>query len=92
MNAEAAQLLFSLIEFLGMLAFGLSGLIAAANKRLDVVGAASVSFIAAFGGGTLRDLLLDRRPFFGWNTRAMSGCCWALRCWLCSSCAAGEST
>jgi uncharacterized membrane protein YeiH len=64
MNPEAAQLLFSLIEFLGMLAFGLSGLIAAANKRLDVVGAASVSFIAAFGGGTLRDLLLDRRPFF----------------------------
>jgi uncharacterized membrane protein YeiH len=53
-----------LFEVIGTLAFALSGLIEAARKRLDLVGMAMVSGLAAFGGGTLRDILLDRRPFF----------------------------
>jgi len=57
------QLQFS-IEIVATLSFALSGLIAAARKRLDPVGLCLVSGIAAFGGGTLRDILLDRRPFF----------------------------
>ncbi len=52
------------VEIAGTLAFGLSGFIEAARKRMDVVGVAAVTFFAAFGGGTLRDILLDRRPFF----------------------------
>lgn len=52
------------IEALATLAFALSGLLEAARKRLDVVGVCVVSGLAAFGGGTLRDVLLDRRPFF----------------------------
>ncbi|MEY4639469.1 MAG: hypothetical protein RLY13_467 [Actinomycetota bacterium] len=51
-------------EIIGTLAFALSGLIEAARKKLDIVGMAMVTFLAAFGGGTLRDILLDRRPFF----------------------------
>lgn len=51
-------------EIIGTLAFALSGLIEAARKRLDIVGMAIVTSLAAFGGGTLRDILLDRRPFF----------------------------
>jgi uncharacterized membrane protein YeiH len=51
-------------EVVGTLAFALSGLIEAARKKLDLVGMAMVSGLAAFGGGTLRDILLDRRPFF----------------------------
>ena len=31
---------------------------------MDVVGVFAVAFITAFGGGTVRDVLLDRRPFF----------------------------
>ena len=31
---------------------------------MDIVGVFTVAFITAFGGGTLRDLLLDRRPLF----------------------------
>jgi uncharacterized membrane protein YeiH len=31
---------------------------------MDMVGTFTVGFITAFGGGTLRDLLLDRRPLF----------------------------
>jgi uncharacterized membrane protein YeiH len=53
-----------LFEVIGTLAFALSGLIEAARKRLDLVGMAMVSGLAAFGGGTLRDIILDRRPFF----------------------------
>jgi uncharacterized membrane protein YeiH len=51
-------------EIIGTLAFALSGLIEAARKKLDLVGMAIVTSLAAFGGGTLRDILLDRRPFF----------------------------
>ena len=39
-------------------------LLEAARKRLDPVGVCLVAGLAAFGGGTLRDVLLDRRPFF----------------------------
>ena len=31
---------------------------------MDAVGVCVVACVAAFGGGTLRDLLLDQRPFF----------------------------
>lgn len=47
-----------------MIAFALSGIIEAARKKFDLVGIVMVGAIAAFGGGTLRDVLLDRRPFF----------------------------
>src|SRR5687768_7905430 len=57
-NAQVA------IEAVATLAFALSGLIEAARKRLDAVGVCVVTGLAAFGGGTLRDVLLDRRPFF----------------------------
>ena len=53
-----------LVELMGTAAFALSGLLEAARKRLDAVGVCVVAFLTAFGGGTLRDLLLDRRPFF----------------------------
>lgn len=58
------QLLISAIEFAATLAFAVSGLIEAARRRMDVVGVFAVAFITAFGGGTVRDVLLDRRPFF----------------------------
>lgn len=53
-----------LVELAATAAFALSGLLEAARKRLDAVGVCVVAFLAAFGGGTLRDLLLDQRPFF----------------------------
>jgi uncharacterized membrane protein YeiH len=42
----------------------LSGMITAARKRMDVVGTYCLAVLTAFGGGTLRDLLVDQRPFF----------------------------
>jgi uncharacterized membrane protein YeiH len=52
------------LELLATAAFALSGVMAAMRKRLDIVGVCTCGFLAAFGGGTLRDLLIDRRPFF----------------------------
>ena len=52
------------VEVAATIAFALSGLIEATRKRLDIVGVFSVAFASAFGGGTVRDVLLDRRPFF----------------------------
>lgn len=61
MNLATALLV---AEWAAMLAFALSGLMEAARKRLDAVGVVVVAGLTAFGGGTLRDVLLDRRPFF----------------------------
>ena len=61
-NWESTLLLS--IELLATLAFALSGIMEAARKRMDIVGVCVVGFLAAFGGGTLRDILLDQRPFF----------------------------
>ena len=54
----------TILEAGAVIAFALSGLVAAARKRLDAVGVAVVAGLTAFGGGTVRDVLLDRRPFF----------------------------
>ena len=62
-------------EAAATVAFALSGVIEAARKRLDAVGICVVGGLAAFGGGTLRDVLLDRRPLF-WIEHA--GWLWAL--------------
>ena len=58
------QTILLVIEVGGTLAFAMSGLLEAIRKRMDIVGVFSVAFVSAFGGGTVRDLLLDRRPLF----------------------------
>jgi uncharacterized membrane protein YeiH len=58
------SLLLIAVEAAATVAFALSGLLEAARKRLDIVGVCVVAGLTAFGGGTLRDVLLDRRPFF----------------------------
>lgn len=52
------------LELLGTAAFAVSGVLSAMRKRMDIVGIVVCGFLAAFGGGTLRDVLIDRRPFF----------------------------
>jgi uncharacterized membrane protein YeiH len=50
------------IEAAATVAFAFSGLLEAARKRLDAVGVCVVAGLAAFGGGTLRDVLLVQWP------------------------------
>ncbi|MBC7502629.1 MAG: trimeric intracellular cation channel family protein [Herminiimonas sp.] len=59
--------LIKFIEILAILVGAFSGFIEARSKKMDVVGVFTVAFITAFGGGTLRDILLDKRPLF-WVT------------------------
>lgn len=57
-------------EVVATLSFALSGVIEGARKKLDAVGICVVAGLAAFGGGTIRDVLLDRRPLF-WMQHAL---------------------
>jgi len=52
------------MEAIGVVAFALSGILAASRARFDVVGVSVVALLTALGGGTLRDVLLDREQFF----------------------------
>ena len=52
------------IEFLAVIVSSIYGVLLAARKGMDVVGVFAVAFAVAFGGGTLRDLFLDRTPLF----------------------------
>ena len=56
--------LLKVIEVSGIIAFACSGFIEARRRDMDLVGVFMVGFVTAFGGGTLRDLLLDQRPLF----------------------------
>lgn len=64
MHVTRLQLVMHWVEILAVFSFAISGLAEAKRRRLDAVGAFIVAFLTAFGGGTLRDLLLDRRPFY----------------------------
>jgi len=62
--ANIDSLLFYL-DLIGTLVFAISGSMAAANKKLDLFGAAFIASVTALGGGTIRDLLLGESPV-GW--------------------------
>ena len=52
------------VEAAAVLVSAVSGMITAARARMDIVGTFTLALVTAFGGGTLRDVLLERRPFF----------------------------
>jgi uncharacterized membrane protein YeiH len=55
------------VEVSAVILSALSGIIVASRKRMDLVGTYALAVVTAFGGGTVRDILLDRRPLF-WVT------------------------
>jgi uncharacterized membrane protein YeiH len=55
---------WSLLDAFGIFVFALSGGLAAARRRMDPFGFLVLSFLPAVGGGTLRDLILDRTVFW----------------------------
>ena len=56
--------LIKTIEVIGIIAFSLTGIFEARKKGMDLVGVYSLAMITAFGGGTLRDIVLGRHPLF----------------------------
>jgi uncharacterized membrane protein YeiH len=57
-------LALTVMEGLAIFAYAISGFIEARTRRLDAVGTFLVAMATAFGGGTVRDVLLERRPFY----------------------------
>ncbi len=51
-----------LIDILGTIAFAVSGVFAAMQKKLDIFGVLIIAFITAVGGGSLRDMMIGDLP------------------------------
>lgn len=66
--------LVNVIEFLGTIAFAISGIRLASAKKFDWFGALVIGYVTAIGGGTLRDILIGVPPFwmkssiYAWGT------------------------
>lgn len=57
-------MLLHLLDLIGVAVFAISGALAAGRRRLDLIGVVVLAAVTAIGGGTIRDLLLDRHPIF----------------------------
>jgi len=62
-------MILHILDLAGVAVFAVSGVLAARNRGLDLLGIVVIAAITAIGGGTLRDLLLNRHPIF-WITDA----------------------
>lgn len=66
------------LDLAGVAVFAVSGALEAARKQLDPVGFLFVAAVTGIGGGTLRDVLLDRpvfwlhEPIYLWTTSTMA--------------------
>lgn len=56
--------LIALLDYASVFIFALTGALVASRQQLDIVGFAFVACLTAVGGGTVRDVLLDRNPIF----------------------------
>lgn len=52
------------LSLVGAGVFAASGALAAGRKGFDLIGVVVIAGVTAIGGGTLRDVLLDRHPIF----------------------------
>ena len=57
-------MLLHILDLIGVAVFAISGALAAGRRRLDLIGVVVLAAVTAIGGGTIRDVLLDRRPIF----------------------------
>lgn len=57
-------MLLYLLDLVGVAVFAVSGALAAGRKGLDLIGVVVLGLVTATGGGTIRDVLLDRHPIF----------------------------
>ncbi len=62
--ALSGDFVLTILEAAAVLVSAIAGMIVASTKRMDIVGAYALAVVNAFGGGTVRDLLLDHRPFY----------------------------
>ncbi|MGI9234697.1 MAG: trimeric intracellular cation channel family protein, partial [Woeseiaceae bacterium] len=56
-----------ILEMAGTAAFAVSGALAASRKNMDIFGYCVLALMPAVGGGTIRDIIIDRVPVFWIN-------------------------
>ncbi len=54
--------IIQIIAYTGIFVFAITGALKARTHRMDIFGAAVLAFATAYGGGTIRDLLIGIRP------------------------------
>jgi uncharacterized membrane protein YeiH len=76
--------MFYVLDLFGVPVFSISGAIAAGRKGMDFLGVVVIAAVTAVGGGTLRDILLNRHPIF-WiaDPTYLIVVCLAALCTLC---------
>ena len=55
--------MFELTEYIGIIAFSMSGFFVGVKNRLDLLGVVVATFLTALGGGIMRDVIVDITPF-----------------------------
>ncbi len=62
MIQPSSQIIFPVMDTLGLLAFAFAGSLTAIRKELDLFGIVVLGIITALGGGILRDVLVHETP------------------------------
>ena len=60
-----------LLEYLGTIAFAISGAMVGIQKKMDVFGVAILGLTTAMGGGVIRDLILGLTPPSAFRIRSL---------------------
>ncbi len=60
--------MFELAEYIGTIAFAMSGFFVGVRVRLDFLGVLISVFLTAFGGGVIRDIIVDKTPYLFTHT------------------------
>ena len=60
--------MFEIAEYIGIVAFAMSGFFIASRNRLDFLGVLISVFLTALGGGIMRDVIVDKTPYTFSNT------------------------
>ena len=55
--------MFEIAEYIGIIAFALSGFLVGVRSQLDFLGVLISVFLTAFGGGVIRDIIVDETPY-----------------------------
>ncbi len=55
--------MFELAEYIGIIAFTMSGFFVAVRNNLDLLGVLIATFLTALGGGIIRDITVNKVPF-----------------------------
>ncbi|WP_373032438.1 trimeric intracellular cation channel family protein [Sulfurovum sp.] len=55
--------MFEVAEYIGIIAFAISGFFVAVRNKLDFLGALISVFLTALGGGLIRDIAVDKTPY-----------------------------